>query len=98
MDADVAQAPFRIGLWHHNLRSYDGISIQDADAACQVFKKSSPGIELALHGHVHQGDSDFYHPPKRLPALAYSCVGSFGVRAEDRPGDSLHGRVLMSSQ
>lgn len=89
----VRECTFRIGVWHHNLRPDEGICIKDVEGACQVFAKYSPGIDLALHGHVHQGSCDSYTPLNGLRPIPYSSVGSFGVRAEDRPGDRLRGSV-----
>ncbi|MGA1840824.1 MAG: metallophosphoesterase [bacterium] len=92
-DPDFAQARFRIGIWHHNLKPEKGISIEDGDAAFQTFAKKNPSIDFIIHGHVHQGDVDQYQPRDRFPPLPYSSVGSFGVRMEHRPGGKPYGYV-----
>ncbi len=90
---DIAGARFRIGIWHHNLRAFqdDGEHITDVDPVIQELVRSKPRLDAALHGHVHQGELDAYHPRNDLPPLVYSAVGSFGVNARHRPGDETHG-------
>ncbi len=90
----VADARFRLGLWHHNLREFhgDGRVLRNVDHAIASFVQPMPGLDMALHGHVHIGEVDKSHPRGYLRPLPYSAVGSFGVRADDRPGDSVRGR------
>jgi hypothetical protein len=89
----AAASRFRIGLWHHNMRAFqeDGHHIVDVDVAALDFVRSRPSLDLALHGHVHQGEVDVYPPRGGHPPLPYSAVGSFGVTADHRPGDGKHG-------
>lgn len=91
---DVRQARFRIGLMHHNLRAFqkDGQVLLDGESAWLHFAKCKPGLDFVLHGHVHQGEVNFF-APREGAAIQYSAVGSFGVRATHRPGDDLVGRV-----
>ena len=85
---------FRIGLIHHNLNPFhDGECLDDCAIAGIEFAACRPGFDLILHGHVHQGEVDLFYPRKGLPPIPYSCVGSFGVQAEHRPGDNKRGRV-----
>jgi len=90
----VKQARFRIGLMHHNLRSFhrDGQVLLDIESAWLHFAKCKPGLDFVLHGHVHQGEVNFFAPREGSP-VQYSAVGSFGVRAAHRPGDDTVGRV-----
>jgi hypothetical protein len=93
---DVQRARFRIGVWHHNLRPFQSQpgAISDVDVAVRGFLRSKPSLDLALHGHVHQGEVDVYLPRGRdQVVLPYSAVGSFGVAAHHRPGDDLRGRI-----
>lgn len=93
---DVARARFRIGVWHHNLRPFQSQAgaISDVDLAVRGFLRAKPSLDLALHGHVHQGEVDVYLPRGRdHSVLPYSAVGSFGVAAHHRPGDDLRGRI-----
>jgi hypothetical protein len=94
-DAEVKRSALRIGLVHHNL-AYDfagaGV-VTDAPQALSGFAGCSPGFDLVLHGHTHQGNVDRVKTPQSLPDFYYSSVGSFGVRADMRPGDDRAGRV-----
>jgi len=93
---DVQRARFRIGVWHHNLRPFQSQAgaITDVDVAVRGFLRAKPPLDLALHGHVHQGEVDVYLPRGGLEAvLPYSAVGSFGVVASHRPGDDIRGRI-----
>jgi DNA repair exonuclease SbcCD nuclease subunit len=92
---EVRNSRFRIGLVHHNLRPFgDGPDcIRDMERAGLEFSKCHPSIDLILHGHVHQGDVDNFYPRRNRAPIPYSSVGSFGVQAEHRPGDSKHGQV-----
>ena len=91
----VAQSRFRVGLCHHNLRTFgdEGRVVVDVEAAVADFVRTPPGLDLMLHGHVHQGEVDKMHPRGGFAPLSYVAVGSFGVRAAQRPGDDSHGRV-----
>jgi hypothetical protein len=91
----VKGARFRIGLMHHNIRPFhdDGRVIRDSEAALLRIARCKPGLDLFLHGHVHQGEVDVYKPRKGMNDVPYSAVGSFGVRAEHRPGDEIRGRI-----
>lgn len=94
-EEDVQRARFRIGVWHHNLRPFQSQigAISDVDIAVRSFLRAKPSLDLALHGHVHQGEVDVYLPRGRDQlVLPYSAVGSFGVAAHHRPGDELRGR------
>jgi len=94
---EVQRARFRIGVWHHNLRPFQSQAgaITDVDVAVRGFLKSKPSLDLALHGHVHQGEVDVYLPRGGgQVVLPYSAVGSFGVVASHRPGDDVRGRVF----
>lgn len=90
----VKDARFRIGLIHHNLRSFhhDGQVILDAEGALLNFGKCKPGLDMLLHGHVHHGEVSYF-APREGATIQYSAVGSFGVRAAHRPGDDERGRV-----
>jgi 3',5'-cyclic AMP phosphodiesterase CpdA len=92
---DVKRARFRVGLWHHNLRPFHSEqgAIGDVDIAVRGFLKSKPALDLALHGHVHQGEVEVFRPRASDHALTYSAVGSFGVTSDHRPGDDSRGRV-----
>lgn len=92
---DVQRARFRLGVWHHNLRPFQSQpgAILDVDVAVRDFLRAEPGLDLALHGHVHQGELDVYLPRGFGRVLTYSAVGSFGVIAHHRPGDDVRGRV-----
>jgi hypothetical protein len=92
---EVQRSLFRIGLMHHNLVPFhdNGDCLLDSPIVGAEFAACRPGFDLILHGHVHQGEVDFFHPRKGLPPIPYSCVGSFGVQAEHRPGDDRRGRV-----
>jgi hypothetical protein len=91
----VKNAQFRVGLIHHNIRAFhqDGRLIADIEEALVRFAKCQPPCDFFLHGHVHQGEVDDYKPRGNRPEVPYSAVGSFGVRAEHRPGDVHHGQV-----
>jgi len=94
---DVQRARFRIGVWHHNLRPFQSQAgaITDVDVAVRGFLRAKPSLDLALHGHVHQGEVDVYLPRGGgQVVLPYSAVGSFGVVASHRPGDDVRGRVF----
>lgn len=93
---DVASARFRVGVWHHNLRPFQSQvgAIADVDVAISGFLRAKPSLDLALHGHVHQGEVETFRPRGSSgEMLTYSAVGSFGVAAHHRPGDDLRGRV-----
>jgi hypothetical protein len=93
---EVQRARFRIGVWHHNLRPFQSQAgaITDVDVAVRGFLRAKPPLDLALHGHVHQGEVDVYLPRGGLQTvLPYSAVGSFGVVASHRPGDDVRGRI-----
>jgi hypothetical protein len=92
---NVQKSRFRIGMMHHNLRSFhkDGRHIKDIEEAGIEFAKCRHGFDLILHGHVHHGEVDIFQPRGHHPPLNYSAVGSFGVQADHRPGDSKRGRV-----
>jgi hypothetical protein len=93
---DVQRARFRVGVWHHNLRPFQSQAgaITDVDVAVRGFLRAKPSLDLALHGHVHQGEVDVYLPRGGgQVVLPYSAVGSFGVVASHRPGDDIRGRV-----
>jgi len=92
---EVQRARFRIGVWHHNLRPFQSQAgaITDVDIAVRGFLKSKPSLDLALHGHVHQGEVEVFLARGVQVLLPYSAVGSFGVVASHRPGDDVRGRV-----
>ena len=93
---DVSRARFRIGVWHHNLRPFQSQvgAISDVDLAISGFLRAKPSLDLALHGHVHQGEVETFRPRGSSgEMLTYSAVGSFGVVAHHRPGDDVRGRV-----
>ncbi|HWO19673.1 MAG TPA: metallophosphoesterase [Kofleriaceae bacterium] len=93
---DVQRARFRVGVWHHNLRPFQSQAgaITDVDLAVRGFLRSKPSLDLALHGHVHQGEVEVFLPRGGgQVVLPYSAVGSFGVVASHRPGDDIRGRV-----
>ncbi len=95
---EVQRARFRIGVWHHNLRPFHNEvgAISDVDLAVRNFLRAKPGLDLALHGHVHQGEVEIFLPRgsgRGGPTLLYSAVGSFGVAAHHRPGDDVRGRI-----
>jgi hypothetical protein len=92
---DVQGSLFRLGLIHHNLTPFHdaGECLLDSRAIGVELASCRPGLDLILHGHVHQGEVDFFHPRRGLPPIPYSCVGSFGVQAEYRPGDDKRGRT-----
>jgi calcineurin-like phosphoesterase family protein len=92
---EVQGSLFRIGLIHHNLIPFHdtGECLLDSPILGIELATCRPGFDLIIHGHVHQGEVDFFHPRKGLPPIPYSCVGSFGVQAEHRPGDDKRGRV-----
>jgi hypothetical protein len=93
---EVQRARFRVGVWHHNLRPFQSQAgaITDVDVAVRGFLRAKPPLDLALHGHVHQGEVDVYLPRGGLQVvLPYSAVGSFGVVASHRPGDDVRGRI-----
>jgi hypothetical protein len=91
----MQRARFRLGVWHHNLRAFQNQpgAIADADLAVRTFLTAAPALDLALHGHVHQGEVDVFRPRQCSQVLPYSAVGSFGVEASHRPGDSVRGVV-----
>src|SRR6185436_16122518 len=93
---EVQRARFRIGVWHHNLRPFQSQvgAITDVDVAVRGFLRAKPPLDLALHGHVHQGEVEVYLPRGgNEVVLPYSAVGSFGVVASHRPGDDVRGRI-----
>jgi len=86
-------AEFRIGLWHHNLSAFSGGAsvARNTDLAVSTLAcGEEPGLDLALHGHVHIGELETYRA-RNERKLAYVAVGSFGVRAAHRPGDERRG-------
>ena len=92
----MQRARFRVGVWHHNLRPFQSQAgaITDVDVAVRGFLRAKPALDLALHGHVHQGEVDVYLPRGwDGQMLLYAAVGSFGVVAHHRPGDDIRGRV-----
>lgn len=96
LEADqVRAARFRIGLFHHNIRPFhdDGVVIRDGESFLIKIGQCKPPLDLFLHGHVHQGEVEAYRPKGGLQEVPYSAVGSFGVRAEHRPGDDIKGKV-----
>ncbi|HSR98407.1 MAG TPA: metallophosphoesterase [Kofleriaceae bacterium] len=77
----LAQRPrvLRIAVWHHPITGNEKIV---DDAFVDSLRRA--GVELCLHGHVHEDRADViaYLHPRKLRVVG---AGSFGAPSHDRP-------------
>ena len=73
-------AILRIGVWHHPVTGNEKIA---DDAFLELL--SDAGVQLALHGHVHEERTDSVLMRRVRPAMAIIGCGAFGASASERP-------------
>lgn len=81
----------RMAVWHHPLHSEEPSRIQDSGFLQQL---AGAGLRVALHGHIHQANSDTY---RYLcgPQLRLCAAGTFGAPVQEwRPGYPLQYNLL----